>query len=66
MSKSDSTKFDKISYQNAYNKKKYDRLNIMVPKGFRDELKSRASNIGVSLNSYVLSALTAFHSDNDA
>ena len=31
--------FDQIKYQNDYNKQKYDRINLMVPKGKKDELK---------------------------
>ena len=47
-------KFNQISYQNQYNKTKYDRIVLMVKKGKKDELKERAKKQGISLNSYLL------------
>ena len=30
----------RFDYQNEYNKKNYDRININVPKGYKDKLRS--------------------------
>ena len=35
-------KFDKVAYDNAFIAKTYDRINLTVPKGFKDELKAHA------------------------
>lgn len=52
--------FNQFEYQNKYNSEKYDRLNIMVPKGRREILKIRAKSMGMSLNKYVISAIEQF------
>lgn len=48
-------KFDQIKYQNEYNKQKYDRITIMVPKGVKEELKAKAKAEGMSMNEYICS-----------
>ena len=35
-------KFDQIKYQNEYNRKNYDHINIMVAKGKKDIVKAKA------------------------
>lgn len=45
--------FDQIKYQNEFNKQRYDRINLMVPKGKKDELKQAASKQGISVNEYI-------------
>ena len=40
-----------------YNKKKYDRLNLVVHKGQRELLKEYAASQGKSLNRFVLDAV---------
>lgn len=45
--------FDQIKYKNDYNKQKYDRINLMVPKGKKDELKKIAKEAGMSVNEYI-------------
>ena len=42
---------------NKYSAKAYDRLNILVKKGKRSELKTIAEQQGQSLNAFVLSAI---------
>ena len=42
---------------NKYSAKTYDRLNILVKKGRREELKTIADGQGLSLNAFVLSAI---------
>lgn len=46
-------KFDQIKYQNDYNKAKYDRISLMVPKGSKEDLKAHAQAKGKSLNEYL-------------
>ena len=42
-----------------YNKKTYDRINIVVKKGERDIIKEFAASQGKSLNRFVLDAVEA-------
>ena len=42
---------------NRYVSKNYDRLNIMVPKGKREQLKNHAESQGESLNGFVNRAI---------
>lgn len=44
---------------NKYTAKTYDRLNIFVPKGEREQIKAHAASQGKSLNSYVYSLIVA-------
>ena len=39
---------------NKYMAEKYDRINLVVPKGRRDELRAQAEAAGKSLNSYLI------------
>ena len=52
--------FDKIVYQNSYIRKKYDRINLVVPKGRKEEIKKKALSEGISVNKYINSLI-----DND-
>ena len=45
--------FDQIKYQNQYNKNKYDRITIMVPKGNKIILQEYAKQSNLSLNAYI-------------
>lgn len=42
---------------NRYMQKAYDRLNVLVPKGRRDEIKAAASTAGESMNQYIVTAI---------
>lgn len=42
-----------------YNKKTYDRINIIVKKGQRESIKNFAAQQGKSLNRFVLDAVEA-------
>ena len=44
--KGKSGKFNQISYQNEYIKEKYDRINLTVPKGRKEEMHK----IGININ----------------
>ena len=39
---------------NKYMSEKYDRINLVVPKGRRDELRAKAEAEGKSLNAYIV------------
>nr|DAL75924.1 MAG TPA: hypothetical protein [Caudoviricetes sp.] len=36
-----------------YNAKAYDRINIAVPKGRKDEIQAVAEHYGLSINAYI-------------
>lgn len=42
--KGKSGRFNQISYQNEYIKEKYDRINLTVPKGRKEEIKKKAAS----------------------
>lgn len=42
-----------------YNKKTYDRIDVVVPKGQRDVIKAFAASRGKSLNRFILDAVEA-------
>ena len=45
--------FNHIEYQNQYNKDKYDRITIMVPKGNKAVLQIYAKKLNLSLNGLI-------------
>lgn len=46
--------YDKVKYNNAYNKVAYDRLNIQVPKGQKAVIEEHWRSLGYkSLNAYI-------------
>lgn len=49
--------FNQISYQNSYNKEKYDRISLMLPKGEKDRIKTAAATAGESVNEYINKAI---------
>lgn len=49
--------FNQFRYQNNYNKDKYDRVTILLPKGKKEELKALAKDRGQSVNEYILALL---------
>lgn len=46
-------KFNKIAYNNEFNSKAYDRINLTVPKGDKAKIKAHAESIGKSVNGYI-------------
>lgn len=42
---------------NAYARKAYDRINVLVPKGERDRWKLAASSRGKSLNQFIVDSV---------
>jgi len=49
--------FDKIAYNNSFIAKAYDRINLTVPKGKKDEIKTFAETRGKSINGFVNEAI---------
>lgn len=47
----------RIAANNRYNAKAYDRINIAVPKGKKDEIKAAADQEGKSVNAYIIEAI---------
>jgi len=43
--------------KNKYNAKTYDRIETVVPKGQKEELKAHAASMGESLNGFVNRAI---------
>lgn len=50
--------FNQNKYIQEYNKKNYDRVNLILPKGEKEKLKAIAKEKGESLNSYIVAAIT--------
>lgn len=50
-------KFNQIKYQNDYKRKNYDRMELLVPKGEKAEIKEVAKSLGKSVNEFVYSAV---------
>ena len=48
---------NKIKYTNAYNKERYDRIVLSVPKGMKEKIKASAEKAGMSITAYILSAI---------
>lgn len=47
-------KADAIKYNNEYNKRVYDRINLTVPKGYREVIRDAATDRGESVNEFIL------------
>lgn len=51
-------KFDKIAYNNQFNSKTYDRINLTVPKGEKERIKAHAEkHDGGSVNGFIQRAI---------
>lgn len=46
-------KFDKTAYKNQFIAETYDRINLTVPKGKKQEIKEHAEKNGESVNGYI-------------
>lgn len=53
----DKPTFDQIAYQNEYNRKKYDRINLTMPKGKKERVRIAAAAAGQSVNEYINAAI---------
>ena len=44
-------------WNDAHMKERYDRIQLVAPKGEPDSIKAAAKNAGLSLNAYILGAV---------
>ncbi len=49
--------FNQIAYQNEFNKRNYDRIEIKVPKGRKAVIKAAATAAGQSVNEFIAKAI---------
>lgn len=49
----DKKAFDQIKYQNEFNKTKYDRITVLVPKGKKADWTKKAKAEGLSLTAWI-------------
>ena len=49
--------FNQVKYQNEYNKQKYDRITMLVPKGEKEVIKEAAKKADISVNELMLRAV---------
>ena len=49
--------FDQMKYQNEYNKKNYDRIELVTPKGKKAVIKEKAKAAGQSVSEYINQAI---------
>lgn len=49
--------FNQIAYQNEFNRKKYDRINLTMPKGKKERVRVAAAAAGQSVNEYINAAI---------
>ena len=52
--------FNKIKYNNEYNKQSYDRINLMTEKGKKSQWAEKAKAAGLSLNAYITRAVDSY------
>ena len=50
-------KFNQIAYQNNYKREKYDKIEVIVPKGEKDNIKQAAQKAGLSVSAYIYQAV---------
>ena len=43
----------KMDYIRKYNERHYERITLLVPKGSKDTIKTRARALGKSMNEYI-------------
>lgn len=51
------SKFNKTAYQNAFILQSYDRINLTVPKGKKEVIKTIANNCNKSVNGFINEAI---------
>lgn len=49
--------FNQFQYQNDYNKKKYDRLNLNMPKGKKEKIEEAAAAAGMKIGEFINAAI---------
>lgn len=49
-----------FEHQNEYNRQKYDRVGLMLPKGQGEEWKAEAKRRNMSLNAFIIEAVKKY------
>ena len=49
--------FNQIAYQNEFNRQKYDRINLTMPKGKKERVRVAAAAAGQSVNEFINAAI---------
>jgi len=44
-------------YLNQYTKDHYDRINLAIPKGYKERIKAKADELGVGLSEYIFTLI---------
>lgn len=57
--------YDKIKYNNAFNKEKYDRISLMVKSGKKAVIKSKAEELGMKTNEFINKAIDLVLNNED-
>ena len=52
-------KANAIKYNNQFIKQAYDRINLTIPKGLKQEWQASTQQAGLSLNAYIAEAVEA-------
>lgn len=47
------SEFNETEYKNSFKKENYDNITLALPKGYRDTIKSRAKEQGISMTEYI-------------
>ena len=55
--KKNSEEFDEVAYKNDFSRKNYDHILLALPKGYKDTIKIKANELGVSVTSYIRSLI---------
>ena len=50
-------KFNKVAYNNEFNKNNYDRVGLLMPKGKKEVVKNYAKKKGESVNAFINRAI---------
>ena len=48
----------KTDYINSYNNEHYDRINMFIPKGYKEQIKDRAKSLGISMSDYIFTLIS--------
>ena len=65
MGKNTDSEFNQIKYQTEYNKKHYDSITIMIPKGMRDQVRGYAKSENLSVTKYILKTIEFYEGRKD-
>lgn len=55
--KNDKPAFNQNAYIEDYKREHYERLALLLPKGMKEKIKSRAARKGLSMNGYIMNLI---------